>query len=285
MWNAITQVTTGLTLVAFLAAIAVTPYRSQLAGRAKVIQSLPSADRVEALQRELNAFGIDAKSLTKEQQFQLALREIELRRTRLYSITIFIVVVALISGLLALISMISEPTKAERSIQDLDNSSNPAANVQSLDGPSNTSSDARAPDRAPDTSQRAPETIVPDKAGPSAPEPDNSAASPVTWEKNYDAVRRLGSGLGSSAANECGYRSWANRSAWTNVLKALDLTSAPELNTIRDKLLSEVDDMPANCGSDDHYNLAISPSMEDLKTALVGGIRAKVIENRGRLPD
>jgi hypothetical protein len=107
----------------------------------------------------------------------------------------------------------------------------------------------------------------------------------VIWEKNLDAIRSASSGLGSSAANECGYRSWTHRETFVAMLNALAVSDAPELSVLRDQLLAAVNNMPPKCGSDDWYNLAMSPTMEDLRTELVMGLRAKVIENGGHVPD
>jgi len=107
----------------------------------------------------------------------------------------------------------------------------------------------------------------------------------VLWEKNLDAMRSANSGLGSSAANECGYRSWTHRETLVAVLNALTLSEAPELSVLRDRLLTAVNNMPPKCGNDDWYNLAMSPAMQDMRNELVMGLRAKVIENGGRVSD
>jgi hypothetical protein len=115
-----------------------------------------------------------------------------------------------------------------------------------------------------------------------SPTPADSATA--TWEKNYDAMRQA-AGMGSSAANECGYRNWTHRETFVGALNALNLTSAPDLSAIRDQLLATANNMPAKCGNDDWYNLAMSPAMADLLTKLQTGLRAKIIENHGRVPD
>jgi hypothetical protein len=96
---------------------------------------------------------------------------------------------------------------------------------------------------------------------------------------------RQAAGMGSSAANECGYRNWTHRETFVGALNALNLTSAPDLSAIRDQLLATANNMPAKCGNDDWYNLAMSPAMADLLTKLQTGLRAKIIENHGRVPD
>jgi hypothetical protein len=101
MWSVISHITSGLALAAFLAAIGLSAYRSSLNSRARLLQSLPLKSRPRAAEKELNAFGIKAESLTQEHQYQLALREIELRRSRLRYVTYVTVVVAIISGSIA----------------------------------------------------------------------------------------------------------------------------------------------------------------------------------------
>jgi len=105
------------------------------------------------------------------------------------------------------------------------------------------------------------------------------------WEKNLDAMRMTNSGLGSSRANECGYNFWTHKETLVSALTALDLDSSPELRATRDQLLAAVNNMPAKCGSDDWYNLAVSPAMKDLQAKLLMGVRAKVIENGGNPPN
>jgi hypothetical protein len=109
MWGAVTQISTGVALTAFLAAIALSAYRSNLKSRAERIHSLPPPERMHALDRELNIFGIDAPTLSKEQQYQLALREIELRRTRLFTTTAVVMVLAVMSGIVAAFSIAKVP--------------------------------------------------------------------------------------------------------------------------------------------------------------------------------
>jgi hypothetical protein len=107
-WAAIKQVSTGLTLAAFVVASLLSAYRYHLKNRADVIRSLPDNQRGEALARELNAFGVSAANLSSEQQFQIALKEIELRRSRLTLLTIVAVVLALFSAIVALFYVVKD---------------------------------------------------------------------------------------------------------------------------------------------------------------------------------
>jgi hypothetical protein len=111
MWEIATQVSTGIALAAFLAVAGLYAYMASLKSRLKIIQALPAEARGDALAKELNAFSIDGRGLTREQQFRLAGKEIELRRARLASITAIIIVLAVISGLIAAISVWSAPAE------------------------------------------------------------------------------------------------------------------------------------------------------------------------------
>ncbi len=104
VYGVATNVSTGIALIAFLSAIALAAYRHHLKNRESLIRSLPSAARAEWLDRELNAFGVRAEGLTKEQRFQLALREIELRRARLFLIAGVAAILGAVAGSVAVIS-------------------------------------------------------------------------------------------------------------------------------------------------------------------------------------
>ena len=119
---------------------------------------------------------------------------------------------------------------------------------------------------------------------PSLPNQAFQGKELVIWEKNLDALRGIG-WMGSSAANECGYRNWTHREAYVGALNSLALDSAPELRTWRDQLVAAANNMPPKCGDGDWYDLAISPAMDDLHLKLLRGLRAKVIENGGHAPD
>jgi hypothetical protein len=105
MWDAIGHVTTGVTLVAFLAAAAVTAYRAYLKSSITSIEALPPDQRGPALARQLNAFGIDARNLTRAQQFEIAVSEVSLRSRRLLIIAATVVVISLICCAVAIFAL------------------------------------------------------------------------------------------------------------------------------------------------------------------------------------
>jgi hypothetical protein len=98
MWHAVGQISTGFGLAAFLAAIGLLIYRANLRARIQTIRSLPTDKRADALRAEINAFGLSLSSLTKQQQFELAVKELEIREKRLRYTAVVVVLLALISG-------------------------------------------------------------------------------------------------------------------------------------------------------------------------------------------
>lgn len=114
MWGTVGQVSTGLALVAFMVAAAVSAYRAHLRHRIKILETLPPPERSIQLGKELNAFGIQADNLTTTQQFKLAVHELNLRSRKLLAWSIVIVVITLMCGAIALFALLgsSESSKA-----------------------------------------------------------------------------------------------------------------------------------------------------------------------------
>jgi hypothetical protein len=105
MWTVVTQISTAIGLAAFIFAVALSAYSFHLRNRVRTIQALPNKDRAKILERELNQFGIKAANLSARQQYDLALRELRLRSTKIFSVTIIIIVIAGISGGVSIYSM------------------------------------------------------------------------------------------------------------------------------------------------------------------------------------
>lgn len=105
MWTAIKYVGSGLTLVAFLCALAAWLYRSYLLRRERLIKSVPEAKRAALVERTLVLFNIDTRKLTPEQQYNLALEQIRDRAKRFRVTAGVIVVIALIAAVLTFIAI------------------------------------------------------------------------------------------------------------------------------------------------------------------------------------
>jgi hypothetical protein len=107
MWTAIQYVGSGLTLVAFLVAVAAWLYKSylNLLKKEDLIKSVPEDQRAELVERTLVLFKIDTHKLTREQQYNLALEQIRERARRFLVTAVVIVVIALIAAVLTVFAI------------------------------------------------------------------------------------------------------------------------------------------------------------------------------------
>src|SRR5215468_11807153 len=81
-WGALQYVGTGLSLVAFAVAAILFAYRARLAHRAEIIKSAPEKERLEAIAITAEFFRVDVSSLTRAQQQEIALTQIQARSRR-----------------------------------------------------------------------------------------------------------------------------------------------------------------------------------------------------------
>ena len=110
MWHVVPQITTGLSLVALIAALTLYAYRSKLKHRRDVINTLPRQQRAEVITKELNTFGVDAKNLTNEQQYNLAIRQLDLRAQKSAIGAIIAAVAMLVFGGVAIFAISTSAT-------------------------------------------------------------------------------------------------------------------------------------------------------------------------------
>jgi hypothetical protein len=89
-WETIKYVTSGLSLVAFLATVAATLYMRRLSRDEQMIRSAPEDKRADLVLATLAFFRIDASKLTKQQQYDLAIRQIS-DRSRRFSLTALLI--------------------------------------------------------------------------------------------------------------------------------------------------------------------------------------------------
>ncbi|QDT50506.1 hypothetical protein Pan258_45850 [Symmachiella dynata] len=98
MWTAISYVSSGVTLVAFLGAVGAWLYRRKMIQLEKLIGSAPEADRGQLVANALEVFHVDSSGLTKAQQYQLALEQIRGRQVRFQVVAFLIIVLAIIAA-------------------------------------------------------------------------------------------------------------------------------------------------------------------------------------------
>ena len=101
MWSAITRVTTGFTLIAFIVAVTAWVYRSSLLYRARLIESAPPCERTPLVERALDLMLLDSAGLTREQKYLLIRQHIAARERRVRAVILAGSLVAVLLAALA----------------------------------------------------------------------------------------------------------------------------------------------------------------------------------------
>jgi Carboxypeptidase regulatory-like domain len=133
MWNAIAYVTSGLALVAFIVAVAAQVYKHKADQAQRLIQQAPEAQRPRLIENAFEFFRIDTKGLTKKQNFELAMKQIDAKSHR-YAIQAktVLAIAVLISAVAALAIYMSYAEG--KSIDDREEVRNPANNNANTSG-------------------------------------------------------------------------------------------------------------------------------------------------------
>jgi hypothetical protein len=97
-WEAIKYVSTGFTLCAFVVAALLSYFKSQTQEQRKRIESARPEDRADLVVRTLEFFNIDTTGLSRDQQFLIAMRQINGRIERFRIVAIVVVVLAIIGA-------------------------------------------------------------------------------------------------------------------------------------------------------------------------------------------
>lgn len=99
-------VSSGLTLVAFVIAAAVSLYRKQILPKAKLINLAREEDRAPLISKSLEFLEIDPSELTKEQRYKIATVQIH-KRARRFAITAWVIIaIAFLTAVIAIISIV-----------------------------------------------------------------------------------------------------------------------------------------------------------------------------------
>ena len=100
-WNAIRYVSSGFTLLAFIAAIVLAIYRHSLKSRERLIELAPAEERARLVQRTLKEFfDVDTGRMTEAHAYKIAMEQIRARGRRY-------LVNAIIIGLVLLVSVVA----------------------------------------------------------------------------------------------------------------------------------------------------------------------------------
>lgn len=103
--GALQWVTGGVSLIAFLAALAFYAYRSRLKASLDIIQTAPEKDRVKAIDAFADRFSVDTSGLTKDQKLQVVMRQLQIRAHRQYIIAVSAVFIGTLFLALAFVAI------------------------------------------------------------------------------------------------------------------------------------------------------------------------------------
>lgn len=93
-WEAIKYVSSGFALCAFVVAALLTYLKNRSQEERRRIESAPPDDRADLVAKTLEIFNVDTTGLTRQQQFEIAMRQINGRIERFRLIAIVVVVLA-----------------------------------------------------------------------------------------------------------------------------------------------------------------------------------------------
>ncbi len=114
MWQAIAYVSSGLTLAAFVAAVIARILKSKLEERERLIRAADGADRADLVRNALEFFNVEAADLTKEQQFKIALEQIEARGRRFAISAAVICFLAVVAALATAFAIALNPARDQQ---------------------------------------------------------------------------------------------------------------------------------------------------------------------------
>lgn len=96
VFDAISMVTSGLTLAAFIGALIAFVIRHRINREKELIEQAPESDRAELIKNALEFFNVDTGNLTKQQQYNIAMEQINSRSRRFTITSIVIVIIAIL---------------------------------------------------------------------------------------------------------------------------------------------------------------------------------------------
>lgn len=102
MWEAIGFVSSGVTLVAFLAAVVAWSYKSKADERERLIRTAKPEQRADLVRNALEFFHVDTTELTREQQYNLAIEQIRARAQRFKFLAALVCFLSVVAATVAL---------------------------------------------------------------------------------------------------------------------------------------------------------------------------------------
>lgn len=104
-WQAISLVSSGATLAAFITAAIAWITNRRLAREERLIATAAEAKRAQLVADALEVFHVDTASLTKQQRYDIAIRQINQRARRFETVAVAVVLLAVIAAIVAVYSL------------------------------------------------------------------------------------------------------------------------------------------------------------------------------------
>ena len=111
MWEAIKYVSSGVTLLAFLAAAATWIYRTWLLREARLLKGADTKQKVDLAGKMLEFFAVDTSTMSEDSKLEVALRQIEERTNRHRLNLVGIIVVAIVFAIVTVVVVFFEEGK------------------------------------------------------------------------------------------------------------------------------------------------------------------------------
>ena len=119
IWKAIPEIGTGLSLVAFIVAVALYAYWAHLRNRATVIAKMPARDRLAAIDATAEFLRVDVSGLTSKDKYDIVLRQLALKARRELMLAGIAITIALLLGTVAIIAIVNTtPSNSKPVVQE-----------------------------------------------------------------------------------------------------------------------------------------------------------------------
>lgn len=113
MWDTIGFVGSGVTLGAFLGAVAAWIYRQKILQKSTLIRLAPESERTKLVLAALEFFNVDAANLPELQQYELALQQIRARARRSAISAVLVALLALLAAAVTIYAIRQDSLKAQ----------------------------------------------------------------------------------------------------------------------------------------------------------------------------
>jgi hypothetical protein len=112
MWDVVTKISSGLALVAFCVAVAAWIYRTQILKQIWQIREAPENDRAKLIEDTLEFFRIDTERLSRQQKYDLAIKQIEARASRFKTVAGIVVIISILTAVIGLFAIAQDRARA-----------------------------------------------------------------------------------------------------------------------------------------------------------------------------